>query len=191
MKVNKTKVLSIRIAAQKYIDIFQAALNEEKSINNYILSSLDGVDKLENENKKIRLELKQHQEEIKKLNKDVLSHKGKKPKEIIKEVVKVDEKQIKAQNKTIIQQVANIKDLKSDVKQLTAQIKTLTGYKKYFEDNFNNSEAQNKKHLESIKKLESNIEGYKDFLNSLNLIKFGDKYSTEARVFEKGEIVKF
>lgn len=188
MKVNKTKVLSIRIAAQKYIDIFQAALNNEKSINNYILSSLDGIDKLENENKKIRLELKQHQEEIKKLNKDVLTAQKKKPKEITKEVVKVDDSAIKKLNKDVL--TLKAKHTK-EIKTLTAQIKTLTEHKNYFEANFKKSESQNKKHLEALKKLDSEIVGYKDFLNSLNLIKFEDKYSTEARVFDKGERVKF
>lgn len=188
MKVNKTKVLSIRIAAQKYIDIFQAALNNEKSINNYILSSLDGVDKLEEENKKIRLEIKQHQEEIKKLKKDVLSAQKKKPKEIIKEVVKIDDTATKKLNKDVLTLKANHT---KEIKSLKAQIKTLTEHKNYFEANFKKSESQNKKHLEALNKLKSNIQGYKEFLNGLNLWKYGKEYSTEKRVFDKGERVKF
>ncbi|MGB0881199.1 MAG: coiled-coil domain-containing protein [Polaribacter sp.] len=188
MKVNKTKVLSIRIAAQKYIDIFQAALNNEKSINNYILSSLDGIDKLEDENKKIRLELDKHKEEIKKLNKDVLTAQKKKPKEIVKEVVKIDDKAIKKLNNDVLTLKANHT---KEINTLKAQIKKLTEHKDYFEANLKKSESQNKKHLQALDNLKTEIQGYKDFLNSLNLIKFEDKYSTEARVFDKGERVKF
>mgnify|MGYP000454026072 CR=1 FL=1 len=188
MGAHKSKVVSIRIDAQKYIEIYQDALNQEKSINAYILASLDQVNKLEDDNKKICLELKEHQEQIKKLKKDVLSAQNKKPKEIIKEIVKVDEIAIKKLNKDIARLKSNHSKV---VKDLKAEIKVERERKKYFEDNLERANEQNKSNAEVITKLSSNLQKYKDFLNSLNLWQYKDGYSTEKRILETGKKVEF
>jgi len=72
MGVHKTKVISIRVSAEKYIDIFQKSLAQGKSVNAYILNNLDElalkVEELENKIKALKDDKPNYDDDGNKIN---------------------------------------------------------------------------------------------------------------------------
>lgn len=87
-KVSKEKVVSIRFKMQDYINLLQESFNEDKSLSKYLEDSIL-IDLV-----KLKSSLNSLKTENKELKKELSS----KPKEIIKEVLKIDKNSEKAKN---------------------------------------------------------------------------------------------